>query len=394
MPIEVSLGATLKDFFISRATLANDMDISLQSVHNWCTGRIHIPIPQLGRLADRLSARGIPDDAIAGLIANELEAQGLDPKFLPLLADPTALQSPAMNQIVMIIAWDMERAAPFGYVAHLCRTSLEQMGIECLLADCGGEHRLKRSYLKQAVAMRCAGVMMVGIPGEVPDRNDDLLSTIEPAVAAGVPVVLAMPWMGSLNLPRGTAGIGWDATATGVKAAEFLVENRHTEIAYLSADGGLSNEARFEGFSRSLAERGVAAREDLAVWPTDDSSTFVDVERVLRPATAVFAAPLSLPKLARACYSAGRTWPQDISIISMGHEAFIREYGPRPITYIALPMGKVARGAAHLLKTMLAGDENYYGQEFAVYGPSSMPVVNANLGSMAPLAKGQSRSKS
>jgi DNA-binding LacI/PurR family transcriptional regulator len=386
MPTEESLSTTLKGYFISRATLAHDMDVSLQSVHNWCSGRVHIPVPQLGLLADRLSALGVPDDTVAGLIANELEAQGLNTRFLPSLAGPTVLQSPTMSQIVMVIAWDMERAAPFGYIAHLCRASLEQMGVECLLADCGGEHRLKRSYLKQAVAMRCAGVIMVGIPGEVPDRNDDLLSTIDPAVVAGIPVVLAMPWTSSLDLPRGTAGIGWDTTATGVKAAEFLIEYGHTEIAYLSADGGAGNQARFAGFTKSLAERGVPVREDLTVWPTDDPSTFHDIERVLRPATAVFAAPRSLSKLARACYTAGISWPQGISIISMGHEMFIREYGPRPFTYVGLPMGKVARGAAHLLKMMLAGDEDYYGQEFAVFGSSSMPVVNAEVGSMAPLA--------
>jgi len=386
MPSEASLGTTLKGFFISRATLADDMDMSLQTVHNWCSGRVHIPILQLGLLADRLSALGVPDDVVAGLIANELETQGLDTKFLPLLANPTALRPPAMSQVVMVIAWNMERATPFGYVAHLCRASLEQMGVECLLADCGGEHRLKRSYLKQAVAMRCAGVIMVGIPGEVPDRNGDILSTIDPAVAAGVPVVLAMPWTSSLDLPRGTAGIGWDTTATGVKAAEFLIEYGHTEIAYLSADGGVSNQTRFAGFTATMAEHGLAINEDLTVWPTDDPRTFHDIERVLKPATAVFAAPLSLSKLARACYAAGLTWPQDISIISMGHETLIREYGPRPFTYIGLPTGKVARGAAHLLKTMLAGDESYYGQEFAVFGPSSMPVVNAEVGSMAPLA--------
>ena len=69
--------------------------------------------------------------------------------------------------------------------------------------------------------------------------------------------------------------------------------------------------------------------------------------------------------------------------MTVGHSHSIPRLGPRPFTYVNLPLGKVSRGAAHLLATLMQGDALSYGQEFVVYGVSAMFVANGEGGSVS-----------
>jgi LacI family transcriptional regulator len=339
-----------------------------------------MPMPQLTRLA-LFMARGGSAVDVDALVNQELEAQGLDSSLLP------AANSKASAGPVMIVAWNLERPGLFGQVAHLCQDTLRHMGYQCLLVDCGADHGVKRAYIKQAVALRCAGVVLAGVPGDVPNPNEELIAAIEPAVAHGIPTVLAMPWNESLPLPRGVAGVGWDDGAARSIAIDHLVGAGHRDIGVLIGETGpFHHHGRYQGIDDVMKSRGIAFKENLVAWPTSDAADVSDVIGILKQATAVFAPPSVLSILGRAFYEAGYHWPDDVSVITVGHERFMPRLGPRPFTYVGIPLGKASRGAAHLLATLMQDDASSFSQEFVVFGSSAMLIANGEGGSVAPVA--------
>lgn len=63
------------------------------------------------------------------------------------------------------------------------------------------------------------------------------------------------------------------------------------------------------------------------------------------------------------------------------------QLGGSPFTYVAIPVGKISRSAAHILVSMIQDDEYLYSQQFMVHGKSSMRIINAEGGSIGPPAK-------
>jgi DNA-binding LacI/PurR family transcriptional regulator len=86
--------------------------------------------------------------------------------------------------------------------------------------------------------------------------------------------------------------------------------------------------------------------------------------------------------LANACYASGRRWPDDISVMTIGHPGSMPQLGGNPFTYVTVPVGKISRGAAHILASLIEDQEVPYSQQFMVYGKSSMRIINAEGGSV------------
>jgi len=338
-----ALGPLLKALFISRASVARELGVSVQTIHNWCSGRVEVPPQQVGRLVTVLRDRGAPSASVAEFVQRELESYGIDPS---LLVESARVREGLNASTVMIITWNLAQAGAFEAIARLCRQTLEHAGVECLHVDCGGEHRLKRSYIRQALSMSCLGVVLVGVPGDVPDPDDELLSAIAPAIEAGVPVVLAMPWANSLPLPRGAAAIGWDIDAAAGMAIDFLVDSGHEEIGIFRGPNDPAHVRRYQGMDAALQRRGITPRPDLVAWASDE--------------------------------------PDDLSDLTMGNSLFTPKMGRRPFTYATLPIGKVSRGAAHLLMSLTQEASTSYGQEYVIYGASSMSIAHAEDGSIGP----------
>jgi DNA-binding LacI/PurR family transcriptional regulator len=379
-----TLGSLLKELFISRASVARELGVSVQTIHNWCSRRVEIPPQQVGRIVTILQNRDAPARSMAEFVQSELEAYGINPS---LLIENALVRGGVSAGIVMVITWNLAQAGAFEAIARLCRQTLEHAGMECLHVDCGGEHRLKRSYIRQALSMSCLGIVLVGVPGDVPDPDDELLSAIAPAIETGVPVVLAMPWANSLPLPRGAAAIGWDIDAAAGMVIDFLVDSGHEEIGIFRGPNDPAHVRRYQGMDAALQRRGITPRPDLVAWASDEPDDVSDLARVLHEATAIVAPPSVLWATARAFYNTALQWPEDVSVVTMGHSLFTPKMGMRPFTYATLPIGKVSRGAAHLLMTLAQANGSSYGQEYVIYGASSMSITHAEDGSVGPPAR-------
>ena len=241
---------------------------------------------------------------------------------------------------------------------------------------------MKQTYIKDAVRRRYAGVVLIGVPGAFPDPDDDLLTTIEPLARNDIPTVMVTPWRGDLPLPAGVAGIGWDSDASNDKALEALFNLGHEDVAILLSATGPLVTGPHQGIDKSFEGLGRKVRDDLIVWVDGDDDDLPETSRVIRSASAVYARASTLTMLTNACYTQGLRWPRDLSVITVAHSQASLQLGTSPFTYVSVPVRRISQGAAHLLASLAAGDQAPYGQQFMVYGSSSMRLVHEEGGSI------------
>ena len=371
------LGSLLKTHHISRADLAHRLNVSVQTIHNWCSGRIGIPSRKLGPLCDLLEGLGVPPDELAQMAVRELETLGVHQERL-------ALRSKSAQPLVALITWNLMTPGLFGPITQIARTALEGMGCQCMVLDCGAEHRQRRAYLQWAVQANVDGLLLCGVPGEVPDPDDDLFASLKPATAAGIPVVLLKPWTGSsVAVPQGVGSIGWDSVGAIEMAAGLLRQRGHEQIQAVLAGTGAGFGGRYRGLDRVWENLGLPFDEDSIIW-AQEGETVEELAEALDGATGIFAPPSQLPTVARACFAGGIRWPDDLSIVSLGNRTSVPQLDRRPFTSVTIPVGRVGRGAAQLLSSMIRGERFQTGQEYVIYGASTMSVENAEGGSVAP----------
>ena len=165
-------------------------------------------------------------------------------------------------------------------------------------------------------------------------------------------------------------------------ATDVLLELGHEQIHAVLTGTGAGFGGRYRGLDRVWGDLGLPFDEDSVVW-VQDGETPEELAEALDGATGIFAPPSQIPTIARACFAGGLRWPDDISIVSLGNRAFMPQLDRRPFTFVTIPVGRVGRGAAQLLSSMIRGERFQTGQEYVIYGASTMSVENAEEGSVA-----------
>lgn len=370
------LSSLLKTHHVSRSDLALRLNVSLQTIHNWCGGRIRIPSTKLEPLCQTLSQLGASSEDLSQLVATELAAHGLRP-------DRLTTRAPTSRRFVMLMTWDLSTPGLFGPITKIARTTLEELGYECIVVDCNAEHRLRRGNLAHAIALGVDGLLLCGVPGDVPDADRDLISSLDPALAAGIPIVLLKPWTGAIDLPSGVGSIGWDSVAAVQQAVGILKSSGHTRIRAILSGTGAGFGGRYRGMDQAWSNLGIPFSDDSIIW-APSSNVVPELIDGIESSTGLFTPPSHLPVLSRACFEAGIQWPDHISITSLGNTDLITPLATRPFTFVNIPIGRASRGAAQLLTSMIQGDRFETGQEYVVYGASAMRVENLQGGSVGP----------
>jgi DNA-binding LacI/PurR family transcriptional regulator len=384
MTLAESLGSLLKRYGLPRTELAAAMDVSIQTIHNWCIGRVPVPVHQFGRLSESLTAAGASHAEMADLLRGFLGMHGLDDRMLGALSSQRRNGDAAT---VLLMSWDIKSGGLFSHFPGVCRSAVQGLGMTCLVVDCGGDHQMKRTYVNEAIKHRYAGVILAGIPGAAPAPMDELFGAIQPLINAGIPVVMISPWNADVAIPEGVAALGWDSNVSNSMALSFLREAGHERIAVVLSETGPMVSGRYQGLDRTFSDQGARIDDSLVVWTGDDPDDPDEIEEALGAATAIFARPSTLHLLANGCYARNMRWPDDISIITVGHPQSIPQLSRNPFTYVSVPVGRISRSAAHILASLVEEGDGAYYQQFAVYGQSAMRIMNADGGSVgAPMA--------
>ena len=379
MESSADLTSLLKRYVVTRPALAARMDVSLQTIHNWCIGRVPVPVHQFSRLAESLTAFGASDAEIAKLMRAYLQMHGLNDRLLNTLSSRNDSND---RGVVLLMSWDIKSGGLFSHFPGACRSAVQGIGMTCLVVDCGGDHQMKRTYVNEAITHRYAGVILAGIPGAPPSSVDDLFDTIQPLANAGIPVVMISPWNADVALPQGVTALGWDANISNSMALGFLRESGHERIALVLSETSPVSSGRYQGLDRTFSDQGARIDDALVVWAGDDPHNPDAIQEALGVATAIFARPSTLHQLANGCYAKNLRWPDDISIITIGHPESIPQLSSNPFTYVGIPVGRISRSAAHILSSLVEDGDGAYYQQFAVYGKTAMRIMNADGGSV------------
>jgi LacI family transcriptional regulator len=219
-------------------------------------------------------------------------------------------------------------------------------------ASCDPEDEPK--YLRLLTERHVEGVLFARLGSQ--EDLEHLMNNLE---KRGVPVVTT----GSHRLESPFAQVDVNNREGGYKATQYLIQNRHIQIACIT--GPLSSQSAFdrtEGFRQALAEAGITVQPQLiAEGDYTHRSGYLAMKKILasgQPFTALFAQNdrMAIGAIS-ALHEIGQHVPEDISVV--GYDDIPEaEFANPPLTTIRQPMEAVGAAAARLLIKMVEDSES------------------------------------
>lgn len=239
----------------------------------------------------------------------------------------------------------------YGQLIRGITLQLEREGYLALIVETRDEADRLGETLATLDARRVDGI----ITGATRERD---VRSLRKFAAGGTPVVMAVRWVRSLDLPRVTN----DDLRGGILAADHLLGLGHVQLAQVHGPDDIETfRERCQGFRRAAAAAGVVLDK-----PTDHARepTVAEGRRLMhlllesrspRP-TAVFAHSDAMAIGAiEALHEHGLSCPGDVSVIGYNDMPLVEHLDP-PLSTVRMPTGEVGRIAA---QTMLATLQGY-----------------------------------
>lgn len=229
-------------------------------------------------------------------------------------------------------------------------TTAKQHNIRILIDWVETEHQ-ESAYFELARAKRIDGMIL-----STPRLDDKAIRALE---SADIPTVLMGSVVGS-TLPF----VDVDNVAAAEKAASYLIELGHREIACISNAPPEYTAApeRVQGFRNAMARAGVPVNERLICYADfDPESGYRSMKSLLESGerfTAAFVASDNVAIGAKsALREAGLRIPDDVSLVGFDDIPWAR-YSDPPLTTIRLPAEALAQQACSLLLSLIQGKGN------------------------------------
>ena len=223
-----------------------------------------------------------------------------------------------------------------------------ELGMSLILGCSEFDAKKEEAILRQFLARRLAGVIMVGSAGE----NAELILRLQ---NSGIPCVVIWTSPRSPHLCEA----GFDNEAAAARAVQYLIDMGHERIAMITGPQGVTRrvEDRLQGFRNTMRERGLAVdpgyvRSTVPTIANGEKEGLRLLGMTPRP-TAVFAASdmLAIGVLAAARKS-GVSVPRDLSVIGFDGIEFSAHTDP-PLTTVAVPEKEMSRMAIHMIKQLI-----------------------------------------
>jgi DNA-binding LacI/PurR family transcriptional regulator len=239
------------------------------------------------------------------------------------------------GQAVALLVSDIEQTVYSALTKHV-QAALEEIGLDLLLFNLGHREDRLRSVLERATALRLRGIAIAS--------NDVIpMRELKPLVAGLQDQGVAIVSIGQRLDRYGIPSVVHEETAAAERAAQYLLDQGRTPIAYLSRiKNSATGTERYRGYLAALKSAGIAVDPDL-VW--DCSYRYAAgydamskaLERKL-PMRGLLAASdeLALGAMA-AALDRGLKIPADLAIIGFGGIAWGEHVRPALTTLGADP---------------------------------------------------------
>ncbi|MEX2599174.1 MAG: substrate-binding domain-containing protein, partial [Dehalococcoidia bacterium] len=379
MPTEARLTEILKQTNVSREALARALDVSSQTIDNWCIRRSRIRPDKLERLCTVLQENGAPPAKVAAFLEDELERQGLQ---IDRWLSHIQKAPPERTAPVFVICWKGEAGSIYGPLARTCREMLDKLSFPAVFLDCCAQHHVRRNYIREAVRRQCSGVVLVGVRGETPDPDDDMMASYAQLSDHGIPCVAVQLGSEMATKQPHMAAVCWDHNSVLDVAVESLANSGHREVGAVLR--GMRQSPYHGRFHTALGRHDLPFNAKRVAWHTNDSlhsgPLVPDLQALIQSVSAIWCPPTSLGFLLSACRDFGLSIPKDISIVSSGSADYFKEWAPS-LTYVRLPFEQIGRETARLLAQLIDGDEEAEGN-VVKFGQEYLRLENATGGSI------------
>jgi LacI family transcriptional regulator, galactose operon repressor len=248
----------------------------------------------------------------------------------------------------------------FAELARGAEDAARAGGCDLLLCNSDLSADKQMEYVHSLLEKRVDGILMNSVAEFTRSQQERLEAT-------GVPIVLLNQSAASKSFSTVSA----DNRAGGALAAEYLLRLGHRKIAHLTGPrhhGNMTDRAR--GFLQALKESGKDPRVTVLHGENSFAGGHALAQKLLDKTpdvTAIFAGnDLMAFGTARTIIEAGRTVPDDISLIGFDNLEFASVLHP-PLTTIHQPKYEIGRAAAEIL-LRLARDKGSAAPEHRILG--------------------------
>jgi LacI family transcriptional regulator len=271
----------------------------------------------------------------------------------------------------------------YGQLLRGITLQLERDGYLPLTVESRDDSDRLEETLEALAARRVDGIITAAT------RERDV-RTLRRFARRGIPIVMAVRWVRSLDLPRVTN----DDLRGGALAAEHLLDLGHVRLAQVHGPGDIETfRERCQGFRQAAAAAGIVLDE-----PSEHGTepTVVEGRRLMRHLldtsielpTAVFAHNDAMAVGAiEALTERGLRCPDDVSVIGYNDMPLVEHLDP-PLSTVRMPTGEVGRIAAQTVLAAVAGHADPFAsialQPQLVVRGSTAPPVPIRTGGSAP----------
>ena len=233
----------------------------------------------------------------------------------------------------------------FHDVAQGIELAAEEADLSLFICNSNSRSAREAVHLDRLLQQRVQGILITPVNPEAPHLDD--------LARRGVPLVI----VDRVRDGNGSCSVAVDDVLGGRIAAEHLVEQGHTRIAFIGGPESIGQvRERLEGAREMWAELGLAA-DDLIHLPTEaltvtegrtagERLTGLPVRR--RPTAAFCANDLLALGLLQQSIGAGLRVPEDLAIVGFDDIEFAAAAAV-PLTSVRQPRQELGRAAAQLV---------------------------------------------
>ena len=178
------------------------------------------------------------------------------------------------------------------------------------------------------------------------------------ALALGVPVIVAVHFKGSYNIPS----VDTNPVRIANMAAEHLLDRGLRNFAFCGFDDMPWSETRKENFAKRVAEAGFKthfykqpASKSMRTWQKEQRRMAEWLRSLPRPFGLMACNDDRGQHAIEACKIVDLKVPEDVAVIGVDNDELICDLTEPPLTSVALDVEKAGYKAAELLDKLMAG---------------------------------------
>lgn len=381
----IAFGSLLKEILkgahITRESLAEGLQCSVDAVDNWCCGRACVSADRLNELTSYLTTMKVNPLHVRRLYGEALRAHGF---LLSSHKDGKGIK------FTLCLLGSLSHRKELR-ILQIMSDFMDGAGHKTLVLHCGERLEMVLSGLDLAEEIGAANLVLCGVSAP-PDVYKLIIQKMDSQRTRVFHILTDCP-VEVIDAHQNACAITWSNFGLAYKATSLLVQAGHSRIGTVRLE---KQADRFSGYLQALKDNGIKLDEGMVIdsnLPVNASS--ITDERFMRELekfvlqnrmTAIFAPselltlaiPILLLKHNKRLY-------YDISFCGLAYPGWIGQGLGLPITYLRYPTDEVGRKILKVLLRHSINEDGVLGEQFTDVTDLAKRIDMCKRGSIKPI---------